>query len=55
MHYYWLVKSDVRKPVFYGALVTLLLALRIGFWLIARRGKPAVEAHKPKLTTAETA
>jgi sulfoxide reductase heme-binding subunit YedZ len=24
VHYYWLVKSDVRKPVFYGALVGIL-------------------------------
>jgi sulfoxide reductase heme-binding subunit YedZ len=54
VHYYWLVKSDVRKPLFYGALVTLLLALRVGFWLGARRGKPAGKALEPKLTTAET-
>jgi len=35
VHYYWLVKSDVRKPVFYGCLVTLLLGLRVGIWLLA--------------------
>lgn len=29
VHYYWLVKSDVRKPVFYGALVALLLLYRL--------------------------
>ena len=28
VHYYWLVKSDVRKPVLYGAIVFLLLAER---------------------------
>ncbi len=28
IHYYWLVKSDVRQPVFYGALVALLLTWR---------------------------
>ena len=55
VHYYWLVKSDARKPLFYSALVTLLLALRIGFWLAARRGKPAGKVLEPKLTTAETA
>ena len=54
-HYYWLVKSDVRKPLFYGALVTLLLALRVGFWLVARRGKVAGKPLEPRLTTAETA
>jgi methionine sulfoxide reductase heme-binding subunit len=29
IHYYWLVKSDVRKPLFYGALVVILLAYRL--------------------------
>lgn len=55
VHYYWLVKSDVRKPLFYGALLALLLALRIRFWLAARRGKMAGKALEPELTTAETA
>jgi len=55
VHYYWLVKSDVRKPLFYGALVALLLALRVGLWLFARRGKPAPDRPlERKLTTAET-
>ncbi len=55
VHYYWLVKSDVRKPLFYGTLVALLLAWRVGFWLVARRGKPAGKTVESKLTTAETA
>jgi sulfoxide reductase heme-binding subunit YedZ len=55
VHYYWLVKSDVRKPLFYGALVALLLALRAGFWLVGRHGKAAGKTLEPKLTTAETA
>jgi len=29
VHYYWLVKSDIRKPVFYGTLVVLLLLYRL--------------------------
>jgi len=53
-HYYWLVKSDVRKPLFYGALVTLLLALRVGFWLVARRAKAPGKSSERKLTTVET-
>jgi sulfoxide reductase heme-binding subunit YedZ len=40
IHYYWLVKSDVRKPLFYGALVAILLLWRFGDWLI-KRGKQA--------------
>jgi sulfoxide reductase heme-binding subunit YedZ len=55
VHYYWLVKSDVRKPLFYGALVALLLVLRVGFWLVARRGKPVGKANESELSTAETA
>jgi len=55
VHYYWLVKSDVRKPLFYGALVALLLVLRVGFWLAARRTKPAGKALEPKLTSVGTA
>jgi sulfoxide reductase heme-binding subunit YedZ len=29
IHYYWLVKSDVRLPIFYGCLVGLELTIRI--------------------------
>ena len=29
VHYYWLVKSDIRWPVFYGTVVALLLASRL--------------------------
>ena len=29
MHYYWLVKSDIRLPLLYGAIVTVLLAYRV--------------------------
>jgi sulfoxide reductase heme-binding subunit YedZ len=29
VHYYWLVKSDIRLPVLYGSLVGLLLGYRV--------------------------
>jgi sulfoxide reductase heme-binding subunit YedZ len=29
VHYYWLVKSDIRLPLMYGAIVTVLLAYRL--------------------------
>ncbi len=29
IHYYWLVKSDVRKPLFYGAIIGALLLYRL--------------------------
>ena len=37
IHYYWLVKSDVRKPLFYGVLVGLLLIWRLGDWFFKRK------------------
>jgi sulfoxide reductase heme-binding subunit YedZ len=40
IHYYWLVKSDVRKPLFYAALVAILLAWRLGDWFSRRRRQP---------------
>lgn len=30
IHYYWLVKSDTRLPLMYGALLALLLLYRLG-------------------------
>ena len=38
VHYYWKVKSDVRMPLFYGALVAILLLWRLGDWFFKRRG-----------------
>jgi sulfoxide reductase heme-binding subunit YedZ len=43
VHYYWLVKSDIRLPVMYGGMVAVLLAYRAGAWLISRSAKPAAK------------
>ena len=32
VHYYWLVKADVRKPLEYAAVLALLLGLRAALW-----------------------
>jgi methionine sulfoxide reductase heme-binding subunit len=56
IHYYWLVKSDVRKPLFYGFLVAILLGWRLCNWLIGRRGKvKAGPVRSKEPVTAETA
>jgi sulfoxide reductase heme-binding subunit YedZ len=57
IHYYWLVKSDVRKPLQYAAIVAVLLAWRIGSWLIGRGhgSKVAGTIRHEEPTTAETA
>jgi len=43
VHYYWLVKSDIRLPVFYGLLVALLL----GWRTLAARSRPVVRKPAP--------
>ena len=42
IHYYWKVKSDVRMPLFYGALVAILLLWRLADWFL--NGRPAARA-----------
>jgi sulfoxide reductase heme-binding subunit YedZ len=32
VHYTWLVKADRRKPLEYGAVLTILLAYRVAIW-----------------------
>jgi sulfoxide reductase heme-binding subunit YedZ len=49
VHYYWLVKSDIRSPVLYAAMVAVLLGYRIvgqAFSLRRTSVRPAAVAHK---------
>lgn len=48
IHYYWLVKSDIRLPVLYGATLGVLLAYR-WFSLLAKRRT----RHVPVLPQAQ--
>jgi sulfoxide reductase heme-binding subunit YedZ len=41
VHYYWLVKSAITRPVFYMSLVALALAIRAGYWWRGRRAAPS--------------
>jgi methionine sulfoxide reductase heme-binding subunit len=43
IHYYWLVKSAVIRPLTYGAIVAVLLLWRLGDWWI-RRSRAATGA-----------
>jgi methionine sulfoxide reductase heme-binding subunit len=38
IHYYWLVKSDVRLPLVYGAILAVLLLWRCGSWILSQKG-----------------
>jgi sulfoxide reductase heme-binding subunit YedZ len=42
VHYYWLVKADISRPIIYGAIVTLLLGVRL-YWSRAK----AVRVRSP--------
>jgi methionine sulfoxide reductase heme-binding subunit len=50
IHYYWLVKSDVREPLFYAFLVGILLLWRFTEWLTKRRA--AALAHTAAIRTS---
>jgi len=43
VHYVWLVKSDIRTPLLYGAIVLMLLILRIPF---VRRSASRFRQHR---------
>jgi sulfoxide reductase heme-binding subunit YedZ len=51
IHYYWLVKSDVRKPLFYAAMVAILLAWRLGDWFL-RRKRQLAQSSAPRRVPA---
>lgn len=41
VHFIWLVKADLRRPLTYGAILAVLLAYRLTTWLVSRaRSKP---------------
>jgi sulfoxide reductase heme-binding subunit YedZ len=48
VHYYWLVKSDIRKPVFYGALVAIVLGYRAA---VALRRPANAASFAPPVST----
>ena len=47
IHYYWLVKSAVQRPIFYGVLVGIALVIRATFWAVSKRARPATKAPIP--------
>jgi methionine sulfoxide reductase heme-binding subunit len=52
IHYYWLVKSDVRKPLFYGSLVAILLLWRLGSWISKRRSQSPMRVAAPNASVS---
>jgi sulfoxide reductase heme-binding subunit YedZ len=50
LHFYWLVKADIRRPVQYGAVLALLLGLRLSF-----RVAPAIKSWRSKRSSRSIA
>ena len=42
IHFIWLVKADLRRPLTYGAILAALLAYRLIAWLVNRAQRPKV-------------
>jgi methionine sulfoxide reductase heme-binding subunit len=55
IHFYWLVKSDVRRPLRYAFLVGILLAWQLGAWLFERHQSAADTLARPQRTPESTA
>ena len=56
VHYYWLVKSDVRKPLLYAVIVGILLGYRVGMWVYRRGQRVAAGGGvRAEPSTGETA
>jgi len=53
IHYIWLVKADLRKPLEYAAILAVLLGYRIVVWLAARAKKVPTTATA-KIEVAES-
>jgi sulfoxide reductase heme-binding subunit YedZ len=49
IHYWWLVKSDIRLPAMYAAIVTVLLAYRVFAWMRTRK-PAAARAAQPTVS-----
>ena len=52
IHYIWLVKADLRKPLEYASVLGVLIAYRLGVWIAAniKRSAPAVTAAKMEVS-----
>lgn len=50
VHYWWLVKADIRRPLMYAAVVAALLAFR-AVWKRAHAGQPGGRALRAPTTS----
>ena len=51
IHYIWLVKADLHKPLEYAAVLTVLLLYRVIVWILPRlKSRSTVSVIKPGVT-----
>ena len=50
IHYLWLVKADIRKPLLYGFILAVLLGYRLLMWVV-----PKTTAKQTRLATTRRA
>ena len=54
IHYYWLVKADVRKPLQYAAVLALLLGYRLAIWSVLKfKANRAARLPRPRVQVSE--
>src|SRR5579872_2015032 len=51
IHYYWLVKSDIRLPVMYAAILALLMLYRLVGWLRTPTKRPHAAVAQKRAET----
>ena len=53
IHYIWLVKADLKKPLEYGLALSVLIVYRIGAWIAARAStRRRIEAPERNVLTS---
>ncbi len=55
IHYIWLVKKDLRKPLIYAAVLGILLLYRIVNWAVARSSSDSREGQPSRLPGSRSA
>jgi methionine sulfoxide reductase heme-binding subunit len=51
VHFLWLVKSDLTRPLTYAAVLAVLIGIRVGWW--AMRSRRSAVVSRPVVNTAD--
>lgn len=51
-HFIWLVKADLREPLIYATILSVLMAIRVWFWVVKRR-RTSLPARQPATVQAD--